>query len=61
MADSDTFAFSEASADEFLFEEAPRLDPAELVRKVVDHAPGLFHVLHQAGKALGIDTEDVLP
>ena len=55
------FTFSEATADEFLFEEAPRMQPTELVRKVVDHAPGLFHVLHQAGKALGIDTEDVLP
>lgn len=53
------FIFSEATADEFTFEEAPRMAPEELVRKVVDHAPSLFHVLHQAGKAMGMDVEEV--
>lgn len=32
MATADTFTFSEATADEFLFEEAPRMQPRELYR-----------------------------
>ena len=57
---TDIFIFSEAPADEFTFEEAPRMQPAELVAKVVHHAPDMFHVLHQAGKTMGMDVEDVL-